>query len=191
MFRRLLPLLLISSSLDAATVWAFGEPGITSVSFSKVAFSDWTLTENQDLVSTSVAITRQNLKGIYNANVDAGTQLLNGTAADVAGTLWAFEGLNGNPGSGSFGGAANHAALSFNNWGRAVEGSPPSSVGVPGVLYLVAEDVYLDIIFDGWGGAGSGGTFSYTRAAAVPEPAAALPWVAAAVLACRRRRIRR
>ena len=101
------------------------------------------------------------------------------TAPSPKGTLWATD-IN-NPESTI--GAANWAALNFDAWVDAYggqfqaglnvvpDGGPPRNA----VLYLVDDDIYLDIQFTQWGqGRGPGGNFAYLRAEPVPEPAAGL-----------------
>ena len=59
------------------------------------------------------------------------------------------------------------------------------------MLYLVDDDVYLDLQFTQWGqGFASGGEFAYLRAVPIPEPATStLAAICLLFLACPRRRI--
>jgi hypothetical protein len=144
-----------ASAVTAQTVWT--DP---SFQFTKAAFADPNLAENQDRITPLVWITRANVAGIYNAAQEA--QFLRGVSP--TGTEWAFQGLNGNPDSGVS--AADFASLTFADWTTALEGQAgPNIVDTPGVLHLVNEDIYIDIIFTAWGfGGGAGGSFEYLRA---------------------------
>ena len=54
---------------------------------------------------------------------------------------------------------------------------PQTAVGVPGVLHLISEDIYIDIMVTSWnsGLVEIGGGFSYVRAQApIPEPSTGL-----------------
>ena len=155
-------LLTAPSSALAATIWS--GPMIT---FSKDAFADHTLAENQDRITDAVWIARAGSMGIYNfASEDAFTS---SSPADTE-WAWALSGFN----VGQEIAAANFENLTFNTWFVAHGGrgdGPPSTVGIPGVLHLISDDIYIDISFTSWGeGPGSGTPFSYIRSTAVPEP---------------------
>ena len=129
---------------------------------------DPTLAENQDHLTANVAFTRGSSQGLYNALVESSYD----DAASPADTLWATD-LN-NPGQSIV--ATNWAALTFDTWTDAY-GSIPNVghniVGRDAVVYLITDDIYLDLRFTDWGmGFGAGGRFTYLRAE-VPEPAAA------------------
>ncbi len=139
----------------------------------------------QDEISPNVALTRDTTAGIYNAAYESTY------AFDVSPefTLWATE-FN-NPGADVT--AANWSELNFVDW-RTAYGGPPylaeNIVGSTAVLYLVLDEIYLDIQFTNWGqGFGNGGVFSYLRAQPIPEPAAgSLAAVALLAFGCGRRR---
>lgn len=170
--RRLLPTLLPALLLAAApgpaaratTVWS--GPAVT---FEKPAFANPADPASQDRLTDGVALTRSYTQGLYNAAVESGYG-----SGSPAGTQWAWT-LN-NPGldPGDLT-AANHASLEFDPWRDAHGGDPPATLGLPGVVHLVEEDIYLDIQFTSWGvGAGDGGSFAYVRSSPVPEPASGL-----------------
>ena len=140
------------------------------VSFSKAASADETDPANQDALTSNVALTRSNVRGIYNAV----SETFYANFASPAGTLWAFP--HNNPGATLS--ASNWESLTFDNWeaalGSSGTGGPPTTVDQDAVLHLVTDDIYLDIRFTEWGVASSsGGSFSYERAA-IPEPATAM-----------------
>lgn len=129
-------------SVENATIWT----GV-KLSFSKANNADPLLTENQDMITSDVILTRGNSGGqIFNIAVE--------TASDKSdsprGTFWAV------------GTTANLESLEFRKFRAAVE-SPKDVVGQDLVLYLENEDVLIDIKFDSWS-SDMGGGFSYTRA---------------------------
>ena len=108
------------------------------------------------------------MQGLYNITQEAFYDT--GSPLDTA---WAFQGLNGNPGSGVT--ATNHAALTFTDWAPSLGGQSNLAGNIlnrPGVIHLISDDIYLDVTFTAWGGGTSGGSLSYTRSSPVPLPAA-------------------
>lgn len=156
------------SSPLAATVWNGPD-----ISFSRATFADSALEANQDRITDSIWITRGTTGGgIFNAASETG---FTGTSPADSEWAWELAGFN----SGLEIAASNHHNLQFNTWRTAnggQGGGPPSTVGVPGVLHLISEDIYIDIMFTAWGATpGSGGFFAYTRSTApVPEPGTAM-----------------
>lgn len=149
-------LLGFASGVTAQNVWT--DP---SFEFTKAAFADPDLAQNQDRITPLVWLTRGSIQGLYNVAQEA--QFVRNVSP--SGTAWAFEGLNGNPGAGIS--AADFGSLIFADWTTALEGSvAPNIVDRPGVVHLINEDIYIDIIFTEWGvGGGAGGNFTYLRAA--------------------------
>jgi hypothetical protein len=156
------------ASADPA-VWS----GLTK-SFSKASYADSTDPAIWDQLSPNVALTRADLHGIFNPLAE-----MSYSSPSPTGTLWATD-LN-NPGKVI--GATNWSDLNFDAWVDAYggqnqaaytvvpDGGPPRDA----VLYLIDDDVYLDIRFTEWGqGRGAGGSFAYLRAESIPEPAAGL-----------------
>ena len=164
-------LLTLAAVANASTVWMGPE-----VSFTKDAFADWTLAENQDQITALVSLTRADTSGLFNAAQEAGHEQFQNISP--AGTAWAFQGMGGNPDNGIS--AADYESLNFTDWTSAlgIQQVGRNIVGRPGVVHLIDDDVYLDIVFTEWGmGGGAGGSFSYTRSSPmmnpVPIPAAA------------------
>ena len=156
-----------TTSSQAAVIWSTGP---NDVIFSKVANGDPTQAANQDRIIANVWITRGASSGIYNAK----TETLF-AASSPADTQWAVSSLNNNPIFSYGQGATSHDNLTFTTWTTAYGGGGVLNTNITthsAVVHLVSEDIYLDIQFTAFGGSGSGGAFTYQRAAApVPEPA--------------------
>jgi hypothetical protein len=148
----------LPGAAPAATVWS--GPALV---FSKGIADDPALPENQDRISGGVWITRGVVQGLYNAALESSY-----TDGSPAGTEWAWALAGKNAGVEIS--AANYANLEFSPWVEALGSSPPSAVGLPGVLHLLEEDIYLDVEITSWGV--REGSFSYRRST-VPEPGAA------------------
>ena len=158
-----------SLSLRICSIWIVscgpvaGSPAIWSdltQSFSKAAFADPALPENQDRITNHVALTRGNMAGLYNALVESSYDRHSPTAP--ADTEWATD-IN-NPSQDIA--AANWAALDFTTWAEAYG----SQVGMTivdrdAVAHLITDDVYIDFRVTSWASGQSGGAFSYLRAA--------------------------
>lgn len=146
-------------TLQAATVWSGYDHA-----FSKADNVDPFSSTGQDEITASVVITRGNFGGgLLNATSDS----FFNSETSPSGTLWAFP-FN-NP-SGLIA-ASNWQNLDFHPWsiafGRNGNGGPPAQIGVPSVLYSVADDLYLDVMLTGWT-IRAGGGFSYVRATRPP-----------------------
>lgn len=121
-------------------------------------FTDITLPANQDRMTDNVWITRDIIRGIFNAAQEDGFTGQGGSSPSPIGTEWAV------------GSAANFAALTFGTWGSVHGGSPPSLIGQDLAVHLVDDDIYIDLRFTAWGGgAGAGGSFAYLRSE-IPGP---------------------
>ncbi len=155
-FAALVGLAIVGPQAQGATIW----DGPTTT-FIKPNFADWTQPANQDRMTSGVWLTRNSTLGLFNAATET-SYTHHSSPAD---TQWAYGTL------------ANYASLTYRDWedwfGGRAGGGPPSTVGKPAVLHLVAEDIYLSIEFTSWGG--SSGGFSYQRSTpSVPEPSTAL-----------------
>ena len=151
----------------AAEVWT----GPT-VQFTKTAFADPALEANQDRITDQVWLTRGNREGIFNAR----TEVSHTMELSPEDTEWAFAGLEGNPTGAAFG-ADQFATLNFQPWAPSLGGMSFLQDNIPdrpGVVHLISEDIYVDIIFTAWGGGTSGGSFSYERSSP-QSPEAPLP----------------
>lgn len=179
--RTLIAAFLVAASADLATAQQFFRASDGTVDFSKSAFADSTDAENQDMITDSVAITRDDLFGIYNPI----TESAYAPFSSPAGTLWFFGGTVQDVIDGVV------TLPQFRSWQGAADGAPPATVGVNGVMYLQDDDAFVDITFTQWGmGSAGGGAFAYTRAVVnlIPEPATGLLLGVAAIAAPNRRR---
>lgn len=117
------------------------------ITFTKPNEADWTLEENQDIISEFVKITRANNQGIFNIAQESGF-LRDESPKD---TEWAY-GLTEN--------------LTFENyapWEEAINRQPQEMIGQNMSVHLISEDKYFDILWHSWTCCGEGGGFSYTR----------------------------
>lgn len=128
---------------EAPEIWT-GAP----VTFAKADYADWTLEANQDRMTDRVWLTRRNNQGIFNIrNADS-----YGNDGDApSGTRW------------SDGSAANWESPDFQTWDAWHGGSPPDKVGQPAVLWLVEENIMMDITVTSWTESDAGGGFGYER----------------------------
>lgn len=132
-------LMVVNDQLESQIIWD-GAPK----TFTKANFTDWTLPVNQDRITEDIWITRQNSKPIFNIAQE-------NLAESPLDTRWAVGSISD--------GVEN---LSFTSWGEAVEFRPPDHTDIDMVLYLVSDNIYIDIKFTSWSSGGSGG-FSYQR----------------------------
>ncbi|MFH1853586.1 MAG: T9SS type A sorting domain-containing protein [Candidatus Neomarinimicrobiota bacterium] len=128
-----------------------------TLTFTKADYADWTLPQNQDRISSSVWIARKDNQSLYNAASEVGyNNPYYNDPISPAGTLWHFDGIVPVRGI-STGPAGYWSFVQANNY------DPQSIIGVPGSLFLVADSVFLDIVFHSFSGGNTGGGFSYTR----------------------------
>jgi hypothetical protein len=159
----------VSVCLSVVTAWvslpsaSHGEQvwsGLT-YSFTKPAFADATSPDNQDRITPNAWLTRDNNRGLFNASSEVAYQDFYSPEF----TLWAT-GVN-NPEDTDVV-ATNWAELNFAEWQTAYGGPGAlgaNIVGTNAVLYLILDEIYLDIQFTNWGvGTSSGGAFAYMRA---------------------------
>ncbi len=179
----ILILMAFATAANAVTVWTG-----PVVEFSKDPFADPMLAANQDSLTTAVSLTRGSVEGLFNPIQEPSFQ---SSGASPAGTEWAFQGLNGNPDSGVS--AENYESLIFTDWQNALQRRAGDNIlETPGVVHLLSEDIYFDILFTEWGkGGDAGGFFTYVRTSVIPVPAAA--WLLGSALGLlgflRRRRV--
>jgi hypothetical protein len=136
------------------------------VPFSKPSFADPTLPANQDRITGNVWLTRGTNQGLFNARVETGY-----VDISPADTEWATALMSANAGETIA--ASNWQDLAFDDWISAYGGMgtgslPANLLANNAVVHLITDDIYLDLRFTSW--SGGGGSFSYQRAAAIPEP---------------------
>jgi hypothetical protein len=153
---------LLPESASCQTVWS----GF-SHSFSKPIFADPSVETNQDRITDNIWLTRKTNEGLYNIKSETGYN----PGVSPADTEWATDLIPANAGETIA--AENWADLSFEPWITAYGG--PGSMALPSrltsrnaVLHLITDNIYLDIRFLTWGGAG--GAYSYERAVGTIMP---------------------
>lgn len=150
----------ITTTGNAQTVWSGFD-----VAFDKPDFTDPQDPIFQDRITDAVWITRGIDQGIYNIQQEAGY-----TDTSPADTQWAFAGINFNPDEVS---AEGFAELNFADWATSLgaQGGLAENILVkPGVVHLISEDIYIDIMFTAWTTRGDGGGFAYLRGGPAAEP---------------------
>ena len=118
------------------------------ITFTKGNSADPTDESNQDRITDNVWITRANSGGqIFNIVTETSAT----SGSSPAGTEWA---------QGSF---DNIDSLNFTSFRDACPNQKPKDVvGVPMVLHLIADDIYIEVEFTSWSQGKQGG-FSYQR----------------------------
>ena len=154
-----------------------------TVTFSKTGADDPTDPAFQDAITANVVITRPRLGGIYNIAQETGFSQTD----SPRGTEWAFSGVNTNPSGAAFSASACAATPSpcfMQPW---FEAQGENSMGEliqdrPAVVHLIAEDIWIDVLFTEWtiGGLGSRVTYERSSPGTVPVP---LPLWALALVA--------
>ncbi len=154
----------LSLCLCSPLIWAQEIWSESPIEFSKTSFADPSLAVNQDRITNIIWITRENTRGIYNAFSESS----HNQNTSPSGTRWAFSGLNGNP-SGTTFSANEYTNLIFDNWVDSLGGQgflQGNILNRHGVVHLIDDDIYIDIVFTEWGAGFGGGGFTYTRATA-------------------------
>ncbi|MCX6876807.1 MAG: PQQ-dependent sugar dehydrogenase [Verrucomicrobia bacterium] len=119
-----------------------------ALAFSKASGAAWTQPQNQDRITESVWLTRASTQGLFNLKTESSYT----HSLSPVGTEWAY------------GTTASYASLTYQNWETwtgGAGGGPPSTVDKDAVVHLINGNIYIDIKFTSWGGAGGG--FSYVR----------------------------
>lgn len=117
-----------------------------AINFIKSNYADWTLPENQDYITDSVILTRGDTQSIFNIANESSY-----SAGAPSDTEWAVGSTDILP------------LLNFDTFVNTVENSPQSFIGIPLVLHLISDNLYLDVTLTSWTGGNNGGGFSYTR----------------------------
>ena len=124
--------------------------------FEKTDYGDFSSEDNQDRITDNVWITRDNSGPIFNYYLENGPEY--GCASQTpSGTLW-----SPNP----------KEVSEENDYAPFIEMTgccPPCMVGDTVSVWLVQQDLRLNIVFDSWTSGGQGGGFSYYREHATPQ----------------------
>ena len=132
-----------SSSQKSPTLW-LGK----KVIFKKYDGADWTLSINQDSLTSNVIITRKNKRGLFNIAQESSY----GSTID---TEWAYGSLeDGNP-----------LLQTYRPWRDHMKanGNITQALNKPMILHLISDHIYIDLTFNEWTDEAQGGGFSYTR----------------------------
>ena len=116
-----------------------------AVSFSKSAYSDYYVPENQDFISGFVALTRGEYEPLYNALTETSYSSTVGTEE------WFLGSTVSSMGNGF-----------YDNMRVATDYSMSSLPGQTMSLHLIDENRYFDVTFSEWG-QDNGGSFAYSR----------------------------
>ncbi|HZM05496.1 MAG TPA: Ig-like domain-containing protein [Candidatus Saccharimonadales bacterium] len=156
-------LAMIASSLQAQTLWT--GPGV-QITHTTGQAANPTVPANTDQITPHVWITRASSLGIFNAfsqtsygdQASPGSGTPDGSPSD---TEWAIGSLD------------NYASLAYGSWFSVLHGS--QGVGMPAVLHLISDDIYLSINFSSFANDGSCTYVRSTAAAAAPTVAITNP----------------
>ena len=119
----------------------------TPITFSKPNGGDPTEEANQDRITDNVWLTRGNLGVLFNAFNESAAN----DNSSPAGTEWA---------QGTF---ADLEMMEFTNFRAACPGNKPKNVvGIPMVVHLIQDDLYIEITITSWA-QGKVGGFTYQR----------------------------
>ena len=130
-----------------------------------------------DNITPEISLTRGGSAGLYNPVAENSW-----SSTSPSGTAWAFAGINGNLDDASFA-ASNFENLNFDTWLQALGGTGMAGANIEnrrGVLHLIQEDIYIDILFTFWEpGPTEEGNFTYMRSSRVLISTHSLPMPAA------------
>lgn len=141
---------------DTEAIIFTGEP----ITFTKANNADFTQTENQDMITESVIITRGDNRGIFNIAQESAFDAGGGgrNSPSPVGTLWAVGTTSDDLSS-----------LTFAPWAETVNtvGGPRDAADnrISLVMQLPEENIFIDVVFTSWtsGRGEGGGGFSYER----------------------------
>lgn len=132
----------VTEDVISLTLWE--GPQLT---FSKSNGADFNAESNQDRITDNVWITRANQGQIFNI----ATESTSNSASSPAGTAWA---------QGTF---EDIASLTFTPFRDACpSGKPKNAVGIPMVVHLIRDNIYIGLRITSWATQKQGG-FSYQR----------------------------
>ena len=121
------------------------------MTFSKQDYADFTLTANQDYITSGIIITRGNYQGLFNISTENNYN----RSLSPSGTMWAR--VTGDNLS-----TSQIRGLTFETWATAL-GCPPCEINNFFLVYIPAEKIYFYVKLLSWTRMASGGGFSYQR----------------------------
>ena len=125
------------------------------ITFTKNDFGDYTSEDQQDRISDSLWLTRQDSLGLYNAALETAFDQEAYVNSSPEGVFWAF------------GDISDYASLDYVSWSSLTEETPSGElVGRPLVVYFMDDNLYFQLTFQSWSDDADGGGFSYTRSSA-------------------------
>ena len=176
-------------------VWVGG--GANDVTFTKAGGADETDEANQDRITSNVWLTRDFEGGLYNVVTEAGYTKRTDEVPSPSpeDTEWAFSGFNGNDSFLYVNGASDWSNQTFTDLATSLAKHIGGNIiNVPGILHLITDDIYMDIVITTWTASKTdgqptvtGGGVEYTRA---PEPASLCLLGLGAIAMLKRRRRR-
>jgi len=123
-----------------------------TIAFEKIDGDDYTLTENQDFLTTNVIITRGNYQGLFN--------IAKSSSFDRDDSMIDVEWAKGH--------TDDFEELNFEvNWRDAMERCPPCQVDEDYVIHLITDDIYVDVRILSWDE--DDGGFRYQRSTPSPD----------------------
>ena len=135
----------VDEGQDEASTFTLWEG--TPITFSKPNGGNPSEEANQDRITDNVWLTRGNLGVLFNAFNESAAN----DNSSPAGTEWA---------QGTF---ANVETMQFTNFRSACPGNKPRNVvGIPMVVHLIEDDIYIEITITSWA-QGKVGGFTYQR----------------------------
>jgi len=104
------------------------------------------LSQNQDILTSSVKLTRANQQGLFNIASENSYDW-----SSPSNTEWAEGTLS------------DYLTLNYNNWIYAMNYNPINKIGRNFVVHLINENIYLQLKLISWTDRANGGGFSYSR----------------------------
>lgn len=127
--------------LGAQTIWDGRK-----ILFAKADFADPALASNQDRITDSVWITRNNSGNLYNRIKETSST----KQFSPLDTEW------------SFGLLKDYQTLTYTSFANMHQSNPSSTINADAVMHLISEDIYIAVIMKSWSNSNRGG-FSYER----------------------------
>ena len=122
------------------------------ITFTKEAYADWTLPENQDRITDGVWITRKDNQGLFNIFVEE-----NYSGQSPLNTLWApMKTMDA-------------SQEDFTSWVVMHNSDPQSTIDDTVSLHIPEVGLYFDLVLISFSGGNSGGGFSYAREQIYPQ----------------------